>query len=517
MAKTKFVLEGDEAKAVAAFLKVVDAQDKTTGGMRKMARQAKATKGEMSAFKNIAADIGKLAAGFFTAQGAISGVRTIMRLLIDEFDDLKRKQEAASQATITHAKDFIGIIGTWLGVSQIDRAHEALRSLAADLPQLSPEMGRAMLGAYGGARPAAPLERGIEAVRMAVPLTWEDRPGVLRLVGQLERIMPGKTMEDLFDVAIGLRRQAGKHIEELETGMVGVHKLLASAIPPEQVMGTLMAAFAGEQRGRAVGTITSLLSMPRLPVKRPRGRRMTEEEQIKSEIAGMTDVQLFNWMQDEPEKAKKIFKTTWATVAPIMRPGAIAAGTQMVREAQAEDTYRRSVQEAGRQRLVRKVALEEEHKAAVEWQKMAYGKGDIAGTARRWITERLEGMPGIGATERKMILAATEIQGLWGGDYVAAAVRNLGVLRGGFERQTIPRGPYPGYMGIPYMREARPSPIYNPEMAEAISSLMDQLGRLLQTSETQPERTKELQVLEEMRDLMKDSTISPNINAGVLD
>ena len=44
MAKTKFILEADEAKAVQAYLKVVEAQNKATAGMRKMNREGKATR-----------------------------------------------------------------------------------------------------------------------------------------------------------------------------------------------------------------------------------------------------------------------------------------------------------------------------------------------------------------------------------------------------------------------------------------------------------------------------------------
>lgn len=59
--KTTFILEADEAKAVGAFLKVVDAQDKTIAKSRQMSREGqKASKSMGTGFGSVARILGGL-------------------------------------------------------------------------------------------------------------------------------------------------------------------------------------------------------------------------------------------------------------------------------------------------------------------------------------------------------------------------------------------------------------------------------------------------------------------------
>lgn len=74
MAKTKFILEADQAKAVGAFLKVVEAQDKTTRGMRKMNREgAKTNKTMVGIGRSVAGWLG----GFASIAGVVRGLQAI--------------------------------------------------------------------------------------------------------------------------------------------------------------------------------------------------------------------------------------------------------------------------------------------------------------------------------------------------------------------------------------------------------------------------------------------------------
>jgi len=215
--KVLFNLEAEDAKAVQAFLRVVDAQGKAANKTREMNREGKQLKQTFGKLGGAAADIAKIGAGFVSAAGAIQLVRSAVRLFTMELEDLRRKETEAARANMDYAKSFSNIVSTWLGTDWVDRAHQQIRKAVADIPELSYTQGRTLLGAYGAARPTAPLARGMEAVRMAAPLTWENREGVVKLVGELEQLYPGRPMERLFDIASAMRRRAGKLIRRAQT------------------------------------------------------------------------------------------------------------------------------------------------------------------------------------------------------------------------------------------------------------------------------------------------------------
>lgn len=78
MAKTTFILEADEAKAVKALLKVVDAQNKATAGMRKMGREGQqAGKSMETGLRSVASILG----GLSVPAALMQGVRKVVQEL----------------------------------------------------------------------------------------------------------------------------------------------------------------------------------------------------------------------------------------------------------------------------------------------------------------------------------------------------------------------------------------------------------------------------------------------------
>jgi len=517
--KVLFNLEAEDAKAVQAFLRVVDAQGKAANKTREMNREGKQLKQTFGKLGGAAADIAKIGAGFVSAAGAIQLVRSAVRLFTMELEDLRRKETEAARANMDYAKSFSNIVSTWLGTDWVDRAHQQIRKAVADIPELSYTQGRTLLGAYGAARPTAPLARGMEAVRMAAPLTWENREGVVKLVGELEQLYPGRPMERLFDIASAMRRRAGKRIEEIEPGMKAVHRLLAMGIDPDQALGGLMAAFEAEQAGRSVGTITSLLAYPIKAPKRRPGVRLTEEDQLRQEVAGMSPMELFTWMQENPAKGAKLYKTTWATVAPIMKPGAIEAGVQLIRRAQTERDYQTQLQQAEQSQMIKLGRVGERRAAAVERQQMEWGGGAAIGLTRDYVTQMLRSMPGIGVTRRRLIETAIEVEGRLGEDYIQAALRNLGGLQRGWGQERIPGG-YAYYgAGMPRDIPSTVNPMYDPRAADAIAQLIkdirdqaDALKALGAEGSAQGASNKldrQIELLTDIKDALQGGALSP--------
>lgn len=82
MAKTTFVLEAQEAKAVDAYLKVIDKQDKATASLRRMNREAGKVRGEVGQVgKTADSTAGKIAswmAGFATIGTVVAGLKAVV-------------------------------------------------------------------------------------------------------------------------------------------------------------------------------------------------------------------------------------------------------------------------------------------------------------------------------------------------------------------------------------------------------------------------------------------------------
>lgn len=75
MAKTQFILEADEARAVQGFLKLIEAQDKTTAGLRKMNREGqKAGK----SLRDVGSSISGWLSGFLSMAGVVQGLKEIV-------------------------------------------------------------------------------------------------------------------------------------------------------------------------------------------------------------------------------------------------------------------------------------------------------------------------------------------------------------------------------------------------------------------------------------------------------
>jgi len=91
-AKTTFVLEANEAKAVAAFLKVVDAQDRTIAKNRQMSREGERASKSMS---GVGGSVAGWLTGFASVGTVIQGLRSIVAEMEKATQLRKEMQEVA--------------------------------------------------------------------------------------------------------------------------------------------------------------------------------------------------------------------------------------------------------------------------------------------------------------------------------------------------------------------------------------------------------------------------------------
>jgi hypothetical protein len=470
--KTTFILEADEAKAVNAFLKVIDAQTKTADGMRKITREADKTRAVLMG-------VGQAAAGFGIATGFVDATRQAVGLLVKELEDLRRKEKEAAETTQNYAKTFSQNIGQWLGAGMIDKAHAALTGLVKENPNLSYTTGQAILSAYAEQRPKATLEQGIKATRLAAPLAY-GQIEMAKLIGELEEIAPEKTTtEDLADIAVRIQKRAGKHREEIESAMKQVHQMVAVGINWKDAIATMMTAFGEEQAGRAMTGMAGLIEKFKEGVERKPGQMLSPEQKIIRETKGMTEEQIYQWIYANPEKVEKIAgPKQWVQLAPLFKPGAFEEQKKEVEQAQREDEYQKELKAQRESALVTTARIATEREAAVERLKIGYTPGAIKGFTRKAAYDLLASAPGVGKIERDLLLGAIEIEGRVGGEYAAAAIGRLTSLQQQFAAPTRRRPQIGFYPGVPsaYMPPAEwaeeRNPRYAPDFAEAIGGLI---------------------------------------------
>jgi len=102
MAKTKFILEADEARAVHAYLKVVEAQRKATDGQRKVNREGK--KGEQ-VMGGMARSAGTWLASFATIGTVVQGIRSV----VSELEKAAQLQKEMHEVALTTEQQVLKI------------------------------------------------------------------------------------------------------------------------------------------------------------------------------------------------------------------------------------------------------------------------------------------------------------------------------------------------------------------------------------------------------------------------
>ncbi len=513
-----FKVSADPEKAIADLAKVISKQEAMIGKLRLSNREAKKVQKSFGGFGKVAADVGKIAGGFMGAQGAIRLTGEALQLLTSHFEDLSRKEKEAADASINYTRDFSNIISTWLGTEHIDKAHHALREAVKDIPELGYTAGKEMLAAFGAAIPKASLEEGIAAVRLAAPLTWEKRPEVIKLVGELMEVFPQKELEDIFDIALMVRTAAGKNINLIAESMRGIHQLKAYGIGGETGLGTMLAMMERELKPRAMTTMLSILARPIAPVKKAAGKPLTETQRIQNELAALgmdktaeeAAAARFDWIRQNAEnyaKAQLFYGTTFAPVAPAFVPGAIAGGTMAVRRAQMENYYRSQLEAAQNQALVKITGVDFRREAAKEAQQLEYGKGAAIGSTARYTRELLESLPTLGKTRRDLILKTIEFKGRMGNEYVDETIKGLKGLQEQFAAPMKPRAELSRRYGY-FPALPRPNPLYDPAAGEAIGNLITDLREMQAAykSMTQPQGGVSNEQLEANTRAMKDLT-----------
>ncbi len=123
-AKTTFILEANEAKAVNAYLRVVDAQNKAITGTRKLTREGKGAGKSMEG-------IGRSIMGWAAGIASVATLRRGLRAVFDEMERIKEAQKTMYDAALTNEDRILKIAHLRGDLSKESR--ERIRKEIADL------------------------------------------------------------------------------------------------------------------------------------------------------------------------------------------------------------------------------------------------------------------------------------------------------------------------------------------------------------------------------------------------
>lgn len=501
-----FIIDSSDDAALQSLAKIVQKQESVISKLKETNRASKDTKKEFeemgSPLGRVVADVGKIAAGFLTAQGAAALLRKGIEMVKAEVEDLKRKQEDAARAQLTFQGNFSQVIGQSFGLPGIQQLDAYSRQVKADASKLnvSPNLLVQMIDSYKAARPGATWEQTRAVYTKGVGAVGFENPvEMTRLVGELQEIMPGKDIGDLYDIAAAQRSAAGKRIEQLSESTRATRQLVALGIDPEKALGLTQEAFQQELEARSLSTLVEMVGRDIQTVKRPK----TEKDKIGNILAAMTPDQRLEWIFANQQQATTYYGGQVTRLAPILSPETLARGKQQIVEAQQQDVYQKTIQAYEGTQTSKLIKADVAAEGVVEQLKLSDPEAAAKGMVNDRLRQILE-QTTISKAERDYIQARIDYIDTLGGGQMDIQIQELQKLEKRFGSPYAYKSgpgirPYSdidyglstgrfadptGY--VPY----RDNPAYDPQLATAIHGLLDEVKKLRDATE---KNTNEIQ------------------------
>jgi len=362
MGVVNFQLEASEAKAVGAFLKVVDAQRKTERGANKAAA---ASKRHEKAMKHV----GSMVSSWLGVGAAIGAVTTGIRSVITE---MKRLDVMNRTATLS----VVGQISSAGDIAQASQIKKFLRTQFAGTGIGYQQAGE-LYGTLRGAAPSLSLDRILSLTRQAAGgrragMGMEAVKGFGTIMGGLAVAAPGKTAGDIADIASYIEMGQGRHGKKISRGgLAALAQWKAAELGDvETGVGMMMASIQAGQGTMPFQTLVDKLAEQRVLPALQRGRKITGAQRAERAFWTARPMDRLGMLRGDPALRGKILGTQVARVTAMFggRPSEL---TSQVRRAQEEDAWRLRQLEAleANRRYARELAIEE--KEAVEERQVA--------------------------------------------------------------------------------------------------------------------------------------------------
>ena len=259
MGQVNFILEGDEAKAVQAFLKVINAQKKVETGMNRIGRQGKQTDktfGRMS--QNMTRDLSGMVMGWATVGTAITGVSRALQSVIA---DMKRMDDQ-NKSTI------ISLTQRIAGAGDMAQGQEIRKFLVKNLKGtgVGVKEGGEVYGAIRGAAPSMDLTRILKLTRGAsgakkAGFMGEDLTSFATMSGEIAKMAPEKSVGDVMDLTTYVKQLEGRYGKQVvRTGMGVASQFVESQSGSlEEGLGLVLASVQSGQKATGAQLIVQKL------------------------------------------------------------------------------------------------------------------------------------------------------------------------------------------------------------------------------------------------------------------
>jgi hypothetical protein len=318
-----FKLEGDEAKAVAAFLKVVDAQKKTEDGSRQIHRQSVMTSDALTGMAR--AGLAEMTAWV----GSIASVTAAAALAKQMFTDLAAERRRAAEDIRKEAPG-AGRLAQLAGgdpgkmramMEEADRSRRE-HGLTADeahnlqfaLMSMGEEKEREYFAGFKGIADPRGLVESVSTIKAAF---GEGPTGGTRAIANRMIAAAGlsKTTIEQFGPAVTIAAQTTREIGGTDAELLGTMAIMSRATKDADVAGTQVAALEKTLIKQGLGGKGILAGVDRIqkvidgldPKKAI--KLFADNAEDLTAAAGMTDEQLEEMMHGKmkPEDIPKFF------------------------------------------------------------------------------------------------------------------------------------------------------------------------------------------------------------------
>ncbi len=359
-AKTKFILEAEEAKAVRAFLKVVDAQKKATQGTKNLTREsAKTQKGFSEIGGSLKGMVGMLGLG-----GGIAGGLALVRSQTQKWGE---EVSRVSAKFFEVNKEIIKAVSQAGDLAHFAEIQEKLKLLP--MPGIGPT-GR--LEIYRGFREALPLEN-LKTILNLMPEAGrakllEEPSEFAGQMGVTHKLYGGKLAAgDVADVSKAVTDMLGGNAAKFGKQVFKESmQLVKSEMKPDEALAlAIAAANAGQLRG--ISTLAGKLTQEKLfepAVIGGKRRRISEREQTEQEFYAIQDpAERLRWLianRGRGGKAAAVLEQQG--ILNAIAEADIAGISGKIAEARETDYFRQAARRAERTKvggpLMRKAKVE---------------------------------------------------------------------------------------------------------------------------------------------------------------
>ena len=378
MPNVEWVMTADEAAAVKAYMKVVDAQRKMERGAD---RAVKKTKKHDSAMKRFGASAGKelsgIAGRWIGVTAAITAVSKALQIVIA---DLRRVDELSKAGTMSVTAQ-IAAAGD---MRQGARIRKFLSGKAMSQTGLTYQQAGGLYGAVRGAAPSIGLDRvlaltGKIAGATRAGVTPEQLPGLATIAGGLAVAAPGKTTGDIADLSMMIYQGQGRYGRKITRGgLKALQAFKSQGIGSlEQGIGMMMASVQAGQGAEAFQSLVDRLSEQRTMPAGRAGRRLTPAQKAERAFWSAGPQARMQMLRQDKGLRAKVMGTQTARLAAMyeLSPRAQMAAAL---EAQRENEFAKAQDQALRdQAFAEELATQEQ--SAIETRRIQ-SEGLGAGT-----------------------------------------------------------------------------------------------------------------------------------------